>query len=176
MNSISQIALSYVVCYFLCERNFKCIYVLCLQPMMMCAYINCTCSIALFAEQYRAHLHPVYFRNELRDVVFFSGNIIQLDCEANCEPHCISDYKVLHNGNFIYGSRFNFIEQQGKFRVNIINASIDDAGIYQCKKDVWPRGSHIVGREANVQLAGKHGTYYSLYMEYLFTSRQLYFT
>ena len=109
----------------------------------------------MFSERYRAHSHPVYFRNELKDVVFFSGSTIQLDCEANCEPNCISEYKVLHNRNFLYGNRVNFITNPGKYTVNIFNASINDTGIYQCKKDVWPRLSHIAGREANVQMAGK---------------------
>jgi len=112
--------------------------------------------ISIFPEQYRAHSHPVYFHNELKDVVFFSGSTIQIVCEANCEQNCISEYKVLHNGTFLYGSRVKFISQPGKYAVNISNANINDTGIYQCKKDVWPRRSHIAGREANLKMAGKH--------------------
>ena len=107
---------------------------------------------------YNVHSKPVYFLNELEDVVYFRGSTIELHCYASCEQGCISRNKIYHNGSPELGFHESY-DNNTMLTIKINNASVEDSGFYQCLRPVWPWTkrpyiAQIAGRKIHVQITG----------------------
>lgn len=96
-------------------------------------------------------------------MVYIRGSTIELQCHASCNQDCIHRNKIYYNGKAILSKGLTLTDDGEKLTIKIDNASINNSGVYQCLRPVWPwrvkdtNGKHItdiVGRNINVQITG----------------------